>query len=299
MTLIQVLLTPEFVLQVSDRRLSAGGEARDDSYNKAVSWCGMVSVAFTGGFAHVDYRCEEPVTEWIAGVLASAITLKEGADALEERMKELMARLSKWRKYRDRRLTIVMAGIAPDYGTAFFRGLSNFEDGNQIFPNFSDTEVYRWGHEVPLHGNRTRYITAGASPGSELDRSVVGPKLATVSQVGGVNNAARYMVRLQRRVAEREKKKGTNSVGEDAMVVSIPANLKRDGHGMLLMSNTDSDAVHGGSTANFSFVKAGSFSKDRFAPILACDGRVSEFSAWGDGDNQLITFRGIDPPAGR
>ncbi len=107
--------------------------------------------------------------------------------------------------------------------------------------------MYRWGgHEVPLHGNRTRYLTAGASPGSELDRSVVGPKLATVSQVGGVNNAARYMVRLQRRVAERERRAGgTNSVGEDAMVVSIPANLKKR-DGMLLMSTTDSDAVHGG-----------------------------------------------------
>jgi hypothetical protein len=297
MTLIQVLLTPEFVLQVSDRRLSAAGQIRDDSYNKAVSWCGMATVGFTGAFAHVDYRCEEPVTEWIAGVLASAITVKDAVDALEERIKELLARLSKWRKYRDRRLTIVMAGIAPDAGTAFFRALSNFEDGTQIFPNGSDTEVHRWGDEVPLHGNRTCYITAGASPGSELDRSVVGPKLATVSQVGGVNNAARYMVRLQRRVAEREKKNGTHLVGEDAMVVSIPANLKRDG--MLLMSNTDSDAVHGGSTSNFSFVKAGSFSKERFAPILACDGRVSEFFAWGDGDNQVITFRGIDPPAGR
>ncbi len=293
MTLIQTLLTPEFVIQVSDRRLSAGGEIRDDTYNKAISWCGMAIVGFTGGFAHVDYRLTEPLTNWIAGVLASERTVKSGVDALEVGMLQLVSKLSKWRKYRDRRLTITVAGIAPDAGTAFFRGLSNFEDGRQIITNPNLVEVFRWGYEVPLGGTQTVYTTAGADLGGSFNRRKEGQKLAKIAQMGGINNAARYMVELQRRVAKVEKAKGTNTVGEDAMVVSVPANLQRS-H-MILMSSTDSDAIQGGEP-NFSFVKSGSFSRERFAPLIACNGIVSTIFAKGDGDNQTIEFQRINPP---
>jgi hypothetical protein len=270
-TFIQTLLTPKFVLQVSDRRLSSAGCIFDDSYNKAVSWCGMATVCFTGGFAHVDYDLTEPVTHWIAGVLAAQDTIKNGMDALDDGMKQLVTKLSTWpRRFPDRRLTIAMAGIAPDYGKAFFRGLSNFENGYEIFPEPSGTEVYRWWVEVPLGGNRTHYLTAGAHLGRESERTAAADKLTRIAQMGGVNNAARYMVTLQRRVAKRERRNKTNTVGQDAMVVSIPANLNREQ--MILMSSTDNDTVHDEGQPNFSFVRAGSFSRDRFAPLLACDG---------------------------
>lgn len=293
MTLIQTLLTPEFVIQVSDRRLSYKGEIRDDSYNKAVSWCGMAAVGFTGGFAHVDYRLKESVTNWIAGRLASQETVGSGVDSLDSGMRELFAKLSKWRKFPDLRLTIAMVGIAPDYGNAFLRGLSNFEDGERIFQKPSEAEVFRWGYDVPLHGTQCFYTTAGAYLGRDFNRADEGRKLAQIAQMGGINNAARYMVQIQRRVARKEKSNGKNTVGEDAMVVSIPANLDR--RRTILMSNTDTDAIHGGAP-NFSFVKAGSFSRERFAPVLACNGSVSEISAWGEGDNQIIRFQQIIPP---
>lgn len=294
MTFIQTLLTPEFVILVSDRRLSAQGGIYDDSYNKAVSWCGMIAVGFTGAFAHVDYRLQQPVTHWIAGILASESVLKDGLDSLEDGMRSLTAKLSQWRRFSDRRLTIVLTGIAPDYGTAFFRALSNFENGYEIFPTHSDTHVYRWGYEVPLHGTEVHYFTAGAYLGGHLKRRAEGSKLARIAEKGGINNAARYMIKLQRQVAEQERRRGTNSVGEDSMVVSVPANVRRD-QMMTLMSSTETDAIHAGSPY-FSFVKAGSFSKDRFAPILACDDRIAVISAWGEGDNQRINFQQIDPP---
>jgi hypothetical protein len=154
--------------------------------------------------------------------------------------------------------------------------------------------VFRWGFEVPLHGSAVCYTTAGAHLGSKSEQAAEVEKLARVAQVGGINNAARYMVRLQRRVAERERRNGTNIVGEDAMVVSIPANLDR--RQMILMSNTDTDAIHG-NAPNFSFVKAGSFSRERLAPLVACNGSVTVMSARGEGDNQTISFQQIDPPS--
>lgn len=68
MTLIQTLLTDKYVLQVSDRRLTRGGELFDDHHNKAVCWLGCMAAAFTG-FAFADYEMKYPVSLWIADVL--------------------------------------------------------------------------------------------------------------------------------------------------------------------------------------------------------------------------------------
>ncbi|QQW33199.1 hypothetical protein [Mycobacterium marinum] len=290
MTFIQTLLTPEFALQVSDRRLSAAGKIYDDSYNKAVSWCNMVTVSFTGAFAHVDHQMTEPVTNWIAGVLASQDTVQGAVNALSEGVKRLTSRMS---ALPDRRLTISMAGIAPDAGTVFCIRISNYETPDRILPKHSNTEVYRSGYNIPIGGIECHYSTAGAQLG---DREVCANevnKLARISQWGGINNTARYMVKLQRRVAERERRNGTNIVGNDAMVVSIPANDDhREG---IFMSSTATDAIHG-LAPNFSFVKSGSFSKERFAPVFACAGTVSTVSATGDRNYQKISFQFIDPP---
>lgn len=61
---------------------------------------------------------------------------------------------------------------------------------------------------------------------------------------------------------------------------------------MIFISTTDTDAIYGGDMPNFSLVTAGSFSKERFEPIVACNGQFSEVY----GDNQTITFKVTTPP---
>jgi hypothetical protein len=54
MSLIQTLVTQNDVIQVSDRRLTTGGKIYDDSYNRAASCAGCMSVGSTG-YAYIDY----------------------------------------------------------------------------------------------------------------------------------------------------------------------------------------------------------------------------------------------------
>ena len=71
MTLIQTWVGRTAISQVSDRRLTdpTTGDVKNDIYNKAVSWCGRRAVSFTG-LAYIDRRQKEPVSHWIAKILA-------------------------------------------------------------------------------------------------------------------------------------------------------------------------------------------------------------------------------------
>lgn len=290
MTLIQTLLTPKFVIQVSDRRLTAlrraidgkyHRELYDDKHNKAVSWCGYFTAGFTG-FAFTDRDQTKPVSEWIAGILAplnnttdAVMHLKNGAEKLARRVRD----------WQDPRISIVLAGIAPGYDYAYFVCVSNFDTLKSIHTEAADRFVYNQ-RTVALEGNLTKYIPVGAllkDQAAEMAR-----QLPRIAQFGGINNAARYMVRIQRQVAKRD-----TTVGEDAMVVTIPVNPAMP---YTIFSNTANDAVTD-KTADFSFVKAGGFSRERFGPIFACGGRAITTWASGDTDgNQQSEIRYLPVP---
>lgn len=84
MTLVLGYVCGDFVLQVSDRRLSRGSQPHPVEFNKAVVWCGLAVVGYTG-FAFVDRRQREPedqVDEWIMERLYGRTSVAAVLDAL-------------------------------------------------------------------------------------------------------------------------------------------------------------------------------------------------------------------------
>lgn len=184
----------------------------------------------------------------------------------------------------DRRLSIVLTGIAPGCDFAYFVCISNYDDLNCIRSEAEDHFVFNQ-RTIPLHGDRTMYVPVGALLNEkELTMS---DELSRIAQFGGINNAARYMVEIQRSVAAR-----TPTVGHDAMVVAIPA---RPTTSFRILTDTEGDQVNA-NTASYSFVKAGGFSRVRFAPIWACGGWAHTSSAEGDGDNGVIRMTVLRTP---
>ena len=74
--------------------------------------------------------------------------------------------------------------------------------------------------------------------------------------------------------------------------MSIPAMQTASG---LFLSNTDSDAITD-VNPNFSYVRAHSFSPERFAPLISGDGYVRLLKGWGQGDNQIVSLKFLRVP---
>jgi hypothetical protein len=76
MTLLITLVCDDFVMQVSDRRLSRGGKPVPGEWNKAIVWCNLASVAYTGN-AFRDRRQTKPVDDWVAETIGPARSTHE------------------------------------------------------------------------------------------------------------------------------------------------------------------------------------------------------------------------------
>ena len=71
MTLIQTVITNDYVLQVSDRRLTKGFDRTksiiidDEDATKLICWNFSFTVGFTG-IARMDRRQREPTSLWLS-----------------------------------------------------------------------------------------------------------------------------------------------------------------------------------------------------------------------------------------
>lgn len=107
MTLVQTLLTPTGVLQVSDRQLTfPSGEASESPANKAVVWCEHMVVGFSG-IAFTDSAGKCTVSEWIVEKLRGARTVEDATQSLVLGGNELMADREDDQL---RKLTMILAG---------------------------------------------------------------------------------------------------------------------------------------------------------------------------------------------
>ena len=283
MTLIQTLLTPNYVMQVSDRRLTRGGKFHDGHFNKAVSWHGCMTAAFTG-FAYTDCQETNPVSLWIADVLRWHYDTGSAIDALLIGATKIAFDLAScWEK---RKLSIVLAGVPPGSGFAYLARISNFESGPDKFPRQKDHFMVDQ-HLMPVVGENLGYYVSGVSlKKNEMER--VRAMLPQIVQSHGVNNVARFLVGVQRRVAAR-----SGAVGLDAMVMVVPA---RPTAPLAVLTDTASDAVMD-VNSNFSYVRAHSFSPQRIAPLMAGDGKVIQMMGWGDAaGNQGAKMRFLKLP---
>jgi hypothetical protein len=92
MTLVLSCLTPNYVIQVSDQRITriADGALIDDLRNKGTMFCAEMGFGYTG-LAEINGA---PTDRWLAEVLASERTLQAGLTALGARATEAFRTIS-------------------------------------------------------------------------------------------------------------------------------------------------------------------------------------------------------------
>jgi hypothetical protein len=262
-TLVQTLLTPTGVIQVSDRQLTTpDGKPDENPANKAVIWCDHMVVGFSG-MAFTDTSCQRSISEWIATALSDAVTVGDAALTLQQAGNELMAYTDIQRK----RLTMVLAGASAENQNLILR-ISNVEHPGLAARSHFDVKTMH----IPLHQGQYRYHTTGVLINPRYQQSYE-RELGRIHSNFGANHAAKSMIALQRRVRNEQLRtlRGT-WVGEAAMVVWLPA-IAEPKQVTLIITGTESADIDE-RWPMYSFVAAHGFSRVRFTPHFVCRGAV-------------------------
>ena len=284
MTLIQTVWTQDRIIQVSDRRLTAGGKLVDDHYTKLVLWNERFTVGFTG-LARVDRRQRESTALWMAEILSDCAQFEVGCAALQS---EAQKRFKKLPKNWDVRLAIVIAGFDSreqplvacisnmDIRTNSLRGPTAFEAyGLQMAPR-QTAGLFVLGANL----NKDQAL---------LFNRCVRRRL----KVGdGLNPPIRLMVEIQRDVARTDPK---NSVGLDALCAHIP---RSSGMPNTAFSNLGGVELPTSSTS-FGFLDRRGWQWKQEAPLSASGGYVRKFWASADADhpdNQTVNMKFFKVP---
>jgi hypothetical protein len=143
-TLVLSYVSNDFVVQVSDRLLSRGGQPLPTEFNKAVVWCGLAVIGYTG-FAFVDRRQREPedqVDEWIMEQLYRRESVEAVLDALETESPAWINRMpGPWRAQ-----AYSVVGWAPQGDGSFvpfIASVSNFQDDQGRFRSATTPDFAR------------------------------------------------------------------------------------------------------------------------------------------------------------
>lgn len=288
MTLIQTFFSDEFVIQVSDRRLTTEtGSVFDDEYTKLVCWNHSFTAGFTG-LARIDRRRQKSTSEWIAETLSDYPVFGYGVHALRTAAEEAIRKLpNNW----DKRLAIVVAGFEQG-GGPLCAEIANFDTGTG---RTNDQNAFALNGFEMVTGRKTGSHTAGALL-NDLQKKVLRRYLPRiVDQPGGINRAIRVMVENQRLVA-----KGASTVGLDAQCVFIPRTEAPGGVPGIMMSNLDGTEIPT-TTSSFGFFDADGFQYRQLGPLLAHGGFVQDQligTADPDNpDNQVVGFRFLKVPS--
>lgn len=290
MTLIQTVWTPDRVIQVSDRRLTAGPKLIDDYYTKAVVWNDRFTVGFTG-MARVDRWQRESTTRWMADIIADCPVIDM---ALERVQTEAQKRWKRMHKQWDKRTTFVFAGFDP-----------RIEDGSVVFcvtnhdhpnTNVSSDETKFGVYQIkPPPKNTTGVFMAGASLNEQQQELSTRYLRRELKKGDGVNHAVRLMVKVQRNVAQTDKKK---TVGMDALCVHIPRNGNPNMPGPTVMSNLGGPDLPSG-CPSFGYFDRNGWQWKQEAPLMAGWGQVTQTWAEADPDfpdNQTVGMRILKMP---
>jgi hypothetical protein len=265
MTLIQTLLTPTGVLQVSDRQLTyPDGRVLPAPANKAVIWCGHMTVGFSG-MAFTDSSTQRPISEWIALSLRGAITLGDACEALQQAGSELIRQTDIARKG----LTMVLAGSPPGSGEILMFAISNSRR-TPASRRHPENRFYRSNTlRVQLSGSRYLYKAVGVPVSPQAEQRCEN-QLAHIHARFGVDHAARRMVAIQRQIRDAGVQQyRVSTVGRSAMVVSLPAVIDTSPAFTFITTNPLSGAIEDG-LPTYSFIRDYGFSATRFGPHFVC-----------------------------
>ena len=257
MTLLQTFFSDEYVIQVSDRRLTnRDGSVFDVEYTKLVCWNHTFTAGFTG-VARMDAALKKSTSEWIAEVLCDCPVFEYGVDALRREAETTIRKLN-WNK---KKLAIVVAGF-DQRGVPLCAEVANFDTTTGIA---TDQNTFALNGFTMLTGRKTGSHTAGARL-NEIQHKVLRryvPRI--IQQHNGINRAIKVMVGNQRQVANADDK-----VGVDAQFVFIPKVQQTPG---IVMSNLDGTDIPA-TNSSFGYFDSGGFQYKQIGPLLAHGGYV-------------------------
>ena len=211
MTLVLSFLTQDFILQVSDRRLTwPDGSVEDDNTNKATIYCGRMALGYTG-LAQIKTRKTD---EWLAGILARAQSSPEALEIIKNEATAHFRGISQ--TPRQRRHAFVGVGwtrtAADGAIRPFFSRVSNFHDAqDQELPAASDEFTVR---NVLLDASDPPRLDATGRQLTEDERLLLGAGLRYMKDPTEIALALARTIRV---VAGRD-----NAVGRGVLAVHIP-----------------------------------------------------------------------------
>ncbi len=206
MTLVQTFFSNDFVIQVSDRRLTrADGSVFDDEYTKLVCWNQSFAAGFTG-LAHIDGK-KKSMSGWIAEILSDYPVFGYGVQALRA---EAEAAIQKLPNHWNKRLAIVIAGFDAS-GGPLCAAVANFDTETGVV---KDQNVFQLKNFTMLTGRKTGSHTAGATLNQHQTKVLRRYLPRIVDQPDGINRSIKVLVENQRLVAN-----GNSLVGQDAQCV--------------------------------------------------------------------------------
>ncbi|RFZ01768.1 hypothetical protein DE4381_05215 [Mycobacterium marinum] len=271
MTLIQTVFSRDFIIQVSDRRLTKGQPKSksilidDENYTKLICWNNSFTAGFTG-MSRIDRYAREPTSHWIANVLSDYPLFELGVAALHKAAQQRVQKLpGNW----DRRLAIVIAGF-DHRQVPLVAAITNFDERTGILRK---PLSFRCALGTMVRGHRIGTHVAG-QPLNEFQGKL-----------------------LTRHV--RKKLRDNPKVGADALCVFIPRKTQiSSGIGGMLMSNLGGPEIPT-TTTSFGFFDRRGWRFEQRGPISAGGGMVAEHWASADPDKpdyQSISFRPLKLP---
>lgn len=258
MTLVLSYLTPDFVVQVSDRRLTwSNGSVADDSSNKATVYCGRMAFAYTGLAQIKTHKTDE----WLTMLLARAKSMPEAMKMLKDEATAHFRGISE--TPRQRRHAFVAVGWTRRAVEEPFRRIlvrvSNFHDatGGELAEGGSEFSSALW----ILEPNEPPRLNVTGRQLTEDEALLLGDGLRHMQDATDVAFALARMVRI---VAARDA-----AVGRGILAVHIPrAAVEAMGPEFEVLFG----APFGPRTAGSAYFPANSQEMVQYGPNVACYG---------------------------
>jgi hypothetical protein len=216
MTLIISYLTPDFILQVSDRRLTVSdGKVDNDAANKGIVYCGRMALAYTGR----SKVGAENTDEWVTKILQSATTLPEVVEIIRDRASAHFNAFAV--APQERRLAFVGAGWAlnADGPTRrVFCRISNFHNGLKELPRGSTD--FSAVHQIIESGEPAQMVVTGRQLTEDEFRLL----WLALKNNQDPSDAVLGIIHAIRIVARRD-----SAVGKNIVAVYLPRNAVETG----------------------------------------------------------------------
>jgi len=219
MTLIATCTTHEYIVQVSDRRLTwPNGSVADDTANKAVAFLYDTVFAYTG----IAQMGDEKTDQWLAGILKANFSLEDAIQTIKEKATERVKSLP----YANKRLAIIGAcwasekEIGPHMPIIVL--ISNFHDNKGVILNTTQKTFSRVNITLKPSKPFGYYFTGQLLPSQDLKKLGRNIKRAIEKSPFKSKKVDALTMRKFTVEAVREVARKNYHVGKNIMLTIIP-----------------------------------------------------------------------------